>query len=94
MLFDTVVNELVNKTRETLRNAGYNGCILGFESPVSHNKETLEITTFQGFFHAKNQHFFTNVFCALQGRFVGQVVNKTIKIGQWIYSNNPFAIFV
>lgn len=77
-----VVNELVNETRKTLRNVGYNGRILGFESPVSHSKRTLEITTFQGFFYAKNQDFYTNAFCALQGRFVGQVVNKTAKIGQ------------
>lgn len=82
MLYDSVVNELVNETRKTLRNAGYSGRILGFESPVSHFYETLEITTFQGFFHAKNQGFSTNVFCALQGRFVGYVVNKTAKIGQ------------
>ena len=82
MLYNFVVNELVNETRKTLQNAGYNGRILGFESPVSHFYETLEITTFQGFFHAKNQGFSTNAFCALQGRFVGYVVNKTAKIGQ------------
>ena len=71
MLFDTVVNELVNETRKPAPLQWYSGGRLGFESPVSHTQETLEITTFQGFFHAQNQGFFTNVFCTLQGCFVG-----------------------
>jgi len=79
-----VVNELVNKILKPLKNRDLFGYGVRVRIPRVSYAETLEITTFQGFFSTKNQGFYTNVFCAIQSHFVGQVVNKTIKIGQWI----------